>query len=271
MLVMLMVGGHGLSGRLMDVVTECVRPFRDGPGKGFVADIGCDHGHLAAELCQRGREVVASDISEAPLERAKHHFAELGLTGRFVLGDGVNAIDDVVETACVCGMGGYTTAAIVREAMKEKNKRPRRFVVQPTQHFIAQLRDLRIALYASGYLVTAEVFRNDFCPESYEGVRKKNKKPHIVTIAADYIGDDAKRRRLTEVDLLVGPRHLAHDATPDARRSYLEHHRDWLRYLEAESVAFLKNKPPNSRLLRVRRWHRLLEKELLLQEEEEGE
>ena len=80
-------------------------------------DIGCDHGRLGAMLLleNRARHLLASDISEKSLEKARHCLKRHGLTGRaeFYVADGLEAIDQDVDTVCILGMGGETLSGIL--------------------------------------------------------------------------------------------------------------------------------------------------------------
>ena len=101
-----------LGARLTHCLELAEQPFADGTlPRGLVADIGCDHGYLAAELAHRGRTVAAVDVAEAPLDGCRRHFAERGLEpAAYVLGDGVVAVQaderlGYCETAIVAGVG----------------------------------------------------------------------------------------------------------------------------------------------------------------------
>ncbi|MFH1512505.1 MAG: class I SAM-dependent methyltransferase [Bacillota bacterium] len=82
-----------------------------------IADIGCDHGRLGAMLLleNRAKHLIASDISEKSLEKARHCLHRHGLTGRaeFFVADGLAAIDRPVDTVCILGMGGETLSGIL--------------------------------------------------------------------------------------------------------------------------------------------------------------
>ncbi|MFH1879671.1 MAG: class I SAM-dependent methyltransferase, partial [Bacillota bacterium] len=83
----------------------------------FIADIGCYHGRLGAMLLleNRAKHLIASDISEKSLEKARHCLHRHGLTGRaeFFVADGLAAIDRPVDTVCILGMGGETLSGIL--------------------------------------------------------------------------------------------------------------------------------------------------------------
>lgn len=83
----------------------------------IIADIGCDHGRLGAMLLleNRARHLIASDISEKSLQKAKHCLQRHGLTGRaeFHVADGLDALTQKVDTICILGMGGETLSGIL--------------------------------------------------------------------------------------------------------------------------------------------------------------
>jgi tRNA A22 N-methylase len=86
------------------------------------ADIGCDHGRFGAVLLteNRCRLLLASDVSEKALGKARTRLATLGLLGRTALAvaDGLDALaalpDERADTVCLLGMGGETLAGILR-------------------------------------------------------------------------------------------------------------------------------------------------------------
>lgn len=86
-----------------------------------VADIGCDHGRLGVALLQQGRceRVIAADIGEAPLKRARALYARCGLTERaeIRMGDGLSVLrPGEADAVCICGMGGALMARILAAA-----------------------------------------------------------------------------------------------------------------------------------------------------------
>ena len=213
-----------LSERLTHALTLAQRPWACGAApRGLVADVCCDHGYLAAELASLGRRVVAVDIAETPLENAVRHFADRGVAAEaFLLGDGVAAVarDAALpwcETAIVAGVGARTAARLI-DAACDAGAPPRRFVVQPTQQHIAHARDLRSTLWARGYDVAEELWLDD------NGARlRRTGRRVLVTLRAERRGDGDDRRPPGEAALLVGA-----PTASAARRSYVEHHRDWL-------------------------------------------
>lgn len=241
-----------LSPRLSDVLGLTQLPLDCGSRPdGLVADVGCDHGYLAAELVARGRDVVAIDAAAAPLDRARHHFSDLGLAPRaFVLGDGLSCLESYCETAIMAGVGARTAAGVVRAAARRRHGPPRRWIVQPTQQFITHVRDLRLALHTSGYAVVAEVWRDD---NGAPGPRRpfQRGRRYLVTMLAD-LSSEGRPSAPTELSMLVGQACHAVDATPNARLAYVAHHRDWLASIATGDAR------RTTHIRRVRRWHGLL-------------
>ena len=86
-----------------------------------VADIGTDHGYLPAWLALYGtaRRIVAADIREGPLLRARETAEEYGVSDRveFILTDGLAGIaEDGLDAIVLTGMGGETIIGILEKA-----------------------------------------------------------------------------------------------------------------------------------------------------------
>lgn len=84
------------------------------------ADVGCDHGFVSIELVERGiaRRMIAMDLREGPLSRAREHVAERGLESRIELrlSDGVKALKvGEADAMVVAGMGGNLVIHILEE------------------------------------------------------------------------------------------------------------------------------------------------------------
>lgn len=125
-------------------------------GSQTVADIGSDHGRLAAALLQQGaaRRVIACDISAPSLEKAKALAGRCGLTGRmdFRVADGLGALaPGEADAIVIAGMGGLVMGRILREG-EAVARAARRIVLQPQ----GNAAELRAYLYGNGYAVEAE-------------------------------------------------------------------------------------------------------------------
>ena len=83
-----------------------------------VADIGCDHGLLIAELLQSGRcdFGIAADINPLPLDKARRELGRRGLSdcSECRLTNGLCGIAPVgVDTVVIAGMGGELISDIL--------------------------------------------------------------------------------------------------------------------------------------------------------------
>lgn len=68
--------------RFYDLAFDCLTGVYGSPGTEAVLDAGCGSSTKSIHLAQRGYSVVAVDVSEKILERARHTVAESGLQGR---------------------------------------------------------------------------------------------------------------------------------------------------------------------------------------------
>lgn len=76
-----------------------------------VADIGCDHGYAAIWLIQNhvAEKMIAMDINEGPIARAKEHIRREGLENRIACrrSNGMEKLEPgEVDTLMIAGMGG---------------------------------------------------------------------------------------------------------------------------------------------------------------------
>lgn len=121
-----------------------------------VADVGTDHGYIPIYLIETGKcqKVLAMDVNEGPLLRAKEHIEEHGFAEQIETkqSDGVQKLQ-VGECDCVviAGMGGALTVKILREG-EEIFRNLKEFVLQPQ----SELSKVRAYLNSQGYCVVAE-------------------------------------------------------------------------------------------------------------------
>lgn len=100
-----------------------------------VADIGTDHGYIPIWLVQNKAvsKVIALDVNEGPLLRARNHIAEYGLTDRIEtrLSDGLkNVGTGEADTIIAAGMGGGLIIRILEEG-KAAADTCTSFILQP--------------------------------------------------------------------------------------------------------------------------------------------
>ena len=127
-----------------------------------VADVGCDHGFLSIYLVQNGisPHVLAMDVRQGPLQRAREHIAEYEL-GNYIetrISDGLTAYRTGEAQTMVCaGMGGRLMMRILEES-REKAQALSELILQPQSELPAFRRFLR----REGYTVLDE---NILCEE----------------------------------------------------------------------------------------------------------
>lgn len=91
-----------------------------------IIDIGCDHALLSIYLVQNKNplKVIASDINEGPLLHAKENIKKYKLDNKIKtkLGNGIEPIEDDIDTIIISGMGGLNMIGILKyEPSKYKN------------------------------------------------------------------------------------------------------------------------------------------------------
>lgn len=120
------------------------------------ADIGTDHGYIPIYLAESGksRHVIAMDINEGPLLRAKAHIQAYGLQDEIEtrLSDGVAALaPQECDAVIAAGMGGALVVKILEEG-KTVFGQLEEFVLQPQ----SEIEKVREYLTEHGYCITAE-------------------------------------------------------------------------------------------------------------------
>lgn len=186
-------------------------------GSRVVADIGCDHGKLTAALLQRGvcSRVIATDISEPSLEKARSLIRYIGLADRvdFRVGDGLSVLRlNECDAITMLGMGG-TLMRDILSTCETPLMGAKSVVLQPMR---AQ-DDIREYLYRHGFQITDDrivadhgryyqVFRTIFCgmhdrwPESFPagffdvGYRSfEDHDPNLRSLCIQQLGQHQKR------------------------------------------------------------------------------
>lgn len=121
-----------------------------------VCDIGTDHGYLSIELKKHGavEKMIATDINEKPLERAKKNIEKAQVSGiELRLCDGLSGIfPQEVDTVIIAGMGGEVISGILENGKEVARCSEISFILQPT----TSPDYLRRYLFENGYTIESE-------------------------------------------------------------------------------------------------------------------
>lgn len=83
-----------------------------------IIDVGCDHALLSIYLVQTKdtKKVIASDIKQGPLMRAKENLKKFQVEKQIQikLGPGIETIDEDIDTIIISGMGGLNMIGILK-------------------------------------------------------------------------------------------------------------------------------------------------------------
>lgn len=128
---------------------------------GVVADIGCDHGFTSVYLVQNGLATgaIAADINKKPLEKAREHIKEHGLSDKISvrLSDGVkNLKEGEADTILISGMGGALITKILDEGLSVINSAGE-LVLSPQ----SEVHLVRRFLHGRGFRITDEAMVYD--------------------------------------------------------------------------------------------------------------
>ena len=122
-----------------------------------VVDMGCDHGHLAIYLIEKGLvpSVIATDINIGPISRAEENIDDHDLSGdiEIRLSDGLKMIEPgEADSVVMAGMGGNLMIEIlIRDS--DVAGSIREFIFQPQ----SETAKLRHYLQDAGFRIVSEV------------------------------------------------------------------------------------------------------------------
>jgi len=173
------------------VLSERMQMVADMVSRGNVlADIGCDHGFVSIYLLESGTcpKVIAMDVNEGPLLRAKEHIAMRGLTPYIEvrLSDGMEKLlFGEADSILIAGMGGRLVIKILADGM-EKAKALKEVILQPQ----SELHLVRQFLTDKGFHIIQEDMVKDN-GKFYPAMR--------------VVWREEKARALTEEELWYGP------------------------------------------------------------------
>lgn len=120
------------------------------------ADIGTDHAYIPIDLIQRGiaRHVIAMDVGQGPLLRARGHIARYCLEDRIEtrLSDGLQKLQpDEADTVIIAGMGGELMLRILTEG-SHMWASVRQWILSPQ----SEIEEFRRGLAALGFSIRKE-------------------------------------------------------------------------------------------------------------------
>jgi len=121
-----------------------------------VADVGTDHGYIPIYLMEQGisPKVIALDINEGPLDRAREHITACGLEDKIEirLSDGLkNVLPGEVDVMIASGMGGSLVIRIMEEGRKIMESL-RFWILQPQ----SEIHKVRRYINENGMRIVAE-------------------------------------------------------------------------------------------------------------------
>lgn len=86
--------------------------------KDRIIDVGCDHALLDIYLAQNRKDIriIASDVKEGPLRQATENIKKYQLQNKITLklGNGIEPIEDDIDTVVISGMGGALMVGILK-------------------------------------------------------------------------------------------------------------------------------------------------------------
>lgn len=92
----------------------------------YILDVGCDHALLDIYLAKNKEniKIIASDINEGPLNQAKKNLEKYDVTNKITLAlaDGLESINNDVDTVIISGMGTSTILEILKKDKLENVK-----------------------------------------------------------------------------------------------------------------------------------------------------
>lgn len=120
-----------------------------------IIDVGCDHALLCIYLVKNKKNIkcIASDINEGPLEQAKNNIEKYNESKsiKIKLGNGIDTIEDFIDTVIISGMGGKTIVDILLDG-KDKLLNVKKIILSPNNEFYL----VRKSILRLGYKIKKE-------------------------------------------------------------------------------------------------------------------
>lgn len=152
----------------------------------YVIDVGCDHALLDIFLVKNkdNIRVIASDVNEGPLEGARKNIELYNLEDKIEvkLGDGIEEINNDVDTIVISGLGGETIISILKKDVSKLNN----------------IKTMILSPHSDIYEVRKEISKLGFKIDKEEFIYDQ-KKPYII------IKFIRGKEKYTEDELFFGP------------------------------------------------------------------
>ena len=124
-----------------------------------VIDVGCDHALLAIYLIKNKKNIfcIASDINEGPLNQARKNIEKYDVQKKIKikLGNGIEPIEEEIDTIIISGMGGTTITNILND--KNKLVNVKRIILSPNN----EIYKVRKNMNKLGYKIICEEVISD--------------------------------------------------------------------------------------------------------------
>lgn len=104
-----------------------------------VADIGCDHGYLGVGCLEKGIKFLQNiDNKKGPLSTAMKNLSDYQMDDNviYTLCDGLDELDDRVDTIVISGMGGDLISQIINRNLEKAKKLKKIIIVAHTKLFL---------------------------------------------------------------------------------------------------------------------------------------
>lgn len=89
-----------------------------------IVDVGCDHGYLAQAALLKGVKLVQLvDNKKMPLQRAIQNLRDYPEQEKIIytLASGLTEVNEKINVACICGMGGDLISQIIADSISTSN------------------------------------------------------------------------------------------------------------------------------------------------------
>lgn len=125
-----------------------------------IIDVGCDHALLDIYLADRNQcsKIIASDNKSGPLEHAKENLKKYKLESKvsLKLGNGIETIEEDIDTIVISGMGGLNIIGILKYK-PHLYKQVKRLVLSPN----SDVEKVRKEITRLGFYIDNEVLVKD--------------------------------------------------------------------------------------------------------------